>query len=386
MENKSYKFRIYPNKTQEVLINKTFGCVRYFWNQQVATFNSYDKETNPNPEYKTTKQWRDEIEWMKEVSFTSIQQKERDFDEFRRQRFSKTRKKAIKNPKFKKKSDRQSFRLSNVAFKLGKGKIDISKIGKVKIVQDIEVEGKLMSVTISKNPSGQYFASICVEKEIQHLPKTGKQVGIDVGLKEFIVTSDNVVVANPRYFRESQAKLKRAQQHLSRKKKGSRRRKKCKLRVARLHQKITNQRDWFLHNESTRLVREYDLIAIEDLNVSGMFKNKTLAKSISDASFSRFFQMLAYKADWYGKEVVKIGRFEPTSKKCSNCGWKKLDLTLKDRVFNCDSCGLTIDRDFNASLNIKALGIDSALRSQSERKTSLLADCDEASKITNVNH
>ena len=218
--------------------------------------------------------------------------------------------------------------------------------------------GKLMSVTISKNPSGQYFASILIETLPKQLHKTNKSVGIDLGLKEFITTSDNQIAHNPRYFRESQSKLRKLQQRLSRKKKGSNRRNKVRLKVAKLHQKISNQRDWFLHNVTTNLVENYDTIVIEDLNVSGMVKNSKLAKSISDASFSKFRQQLSYKCDWYGKELVIINRFEPTSKKCSCCGWIKKDLTLKDRTFKCDNCDLSIDRDYNASLNILSIGVN----------------------------
>lgn len=380
----AYKYRLYPNKSQEILINKTFGCVRYFWNQQVSTFNSYDKITNPSPEFKTSTEIRNGLEWMKEASAAAIQQKEIDFKEFKKQRFSKTRKKSVSNPRFKSKHDRQSYRLPNQKFKVIDDRLQLEKIGRVKVVIDRQLpEGKLMSVTISKNKSGQYYASVLIETKKSHLPKTGKTVGIDVGLKEFLTTSDNQVVNNPRYFRESQAKLKRLQQRLSKKKKGSRRRGKSRVRVARLHQKVAGQRDWFLHNESFKLVRDYDTIVIEDLNVSGMLRNRKLAKSISDVSFSRFFSLLTYKADWYGKEVVKIGRFKPTSKKCSCCGWIKKDLTLKDRTFECEGCGLTIDRDLNAAKNIKALGVDSAIRTQSGCKTVSTAGCDEAFRVKN---
>ncbi len=376
---KAYKYRIYPNKTQTVLLNKTFGCVRYFWNLQVAIFNSYDKESNSKPKYQTSTEVRSEIKWMKEVSATALQQKERDFDDYKKQRFSKTRKKVIRNPSFKKKSNKQSFRLSNSSFKIVENKIKLQKIGNIKIILDRGLpEGKLMSVTISKNPSNQYFASITIETEIKHKVKTGKEVGIDLGLKEFLVQSDNIIVANPRYFRESQAKLARLQRYLSRKKKGSNRRTKCRLKVARLHQKITNQRDWFLHNESTRLINSYDKIVIEDLNVEGMVKNHKLAKSISDASWSKFVSMLEYKALWYGKEVVKIGRFEPSSKTCSRCGWINKELTLKDRMFACPNCNLSLDRDKNAAINIKAFGVANAIRTSSKEVT----NCVEMS-ITN---
>ena len=185
-----------------------------------------------------------------------------------------------------------------------------------------------------------------------------------VGIKEFLVQSDGAVVENPKYFRKNQAKLKRMQRRLNRKKKGSSRRKKAKLKVAKLHQKTVNQRDFFLHNVSTDIVKNFDIIGIEDLNVAGMVKNPKLAKSISDASFSKFKLMLEYKADWYGKKVVKIGRFFPSSKMCSCCGTIKQDLTLNDRVYECVCCGLSMDRDHNAAINIKneALRVSNAIR------------------------
>lgn len=384
---KAYKFRLYPNKTQEILINKTIGCVRFFWNNQVATFNSYNKETNPSVKFKTSTEVRNEFDWMKEVSAAVIQQKEIDFKEFKKQRFSSSRKKSIGNPKFKKKGNQESFRLPNQKFKVLDNKIQLEKIGKVKMVMDrIIPEGKFMSVTVSKNPSGQFYASILIETEINYLPKKGKSVGIDVGLKEFIVTSDNDIVKNPKYFRESQSKLRTLQRHFSRKQKGSKRRQKLKLKIAKIHQKISNQRDYFLHNESIKLVRNYDVIVIEDLNVSGMVKNKKLAKSISDASFSKFFSMLKYKSEWYGKELVQIGRFEPTSKTCSCCGWVKKDLTLKDRVFICENCGIVIDRDYNASLNIHSVGVNAELnRAWRDSKSNLLVNPDEVLKNKNEN-
>lgn len=348
----AYRYRLYPNKAQQTLLNKTMGSVRYFWNQQVATFKTYDKETNPKPEFKTSTELRNEIEWMQEVSAAAIQQKERDFKEYRKQLFSKSRKKKIGFPSFKKKNNRQSFRLPNQKFKIIGNKIQLEKIGKVKIVVDRKLpDGKLMSVTVSKNPSGQYFASILIETEINYKPKTNKEVGIDLGIKTFSTQSDGVEIDNPKFLRKNQAKLRRMQQHLSRKQKGSNRRNRCRLKIAKLHQKVTNQRDWFLHNYSTSLISSYDRIYIEDLNVSGMVKNHCLAGAISDVGWSKFTSMLAYKAEWYGKDVVKVDRFFASSKTCS-CGAKNDDLKLSDREWVCSSCGVINQRDLLASQNI----------------------------------
>lgn len=228
------------------------------------------------------------------------------------------------------------------------------------------------------NRSGQFFISILVETEQYNKLKTGKTIGIDLGIKTLVTLSDNTIIDNPHYLRESQAKLKRMQQNLSRKKKGSKRRDKCRLKVARLHQKIANKRSWLIHNITTMLVNNYDIICIEDLNTSGMLKNNRLAKSISDASFSMFRSRLEYKCDWYGKEIVVIDRFYPSSKTCSSCGWKKEDLTLSDRIFVCENCGNKIDRDLNAAINIKRMGVDILYnRTSSDKSTSRV----ETSKI-----
>ena len=350
---KAYKFRLYPNATQEVLLNKTFGCVRYAWNQNVANFLTYDKDDNPKPIFKTSTELRNEIEWMKEVSASAIQQKEMDFKEFKTQLFNAKRKSKIGFPKFKKKSNRQSYRLPNQKFKIVNGKLQLEKIGKIKFIQDREFPEffKFMNVTISKNPSGEYYASILIEQEINHKPKTNKECGIDVGIKSFSVQSDGVEVDNPKYFSKNQTKLKRLQQHFSRKQKGSKRRDKCRIKIAKLHQKIVNQRQWFLHSYSTYLIDNYDTIFIEDLDVKGLLENKQLSKEISDVSWSEFFRMLQYKADWYGKEVHRVGRYYASSKTCG-CGVKNENLKLSDRVWTCGSCGTKNNRDELASLNI----------------------------------
>lgn len=348
----AYKYRLYPNKTQQTLLNKTMGCVRYYWNQQVAIFKTYDKETNPKPEFKTSTELRNETEWMLEVSAAAIQQKEIDFKEYKKQLFNKSRKKKIGFPSFKKKNNRQSFRLPNQKFKIIGKKIQLEKIGKVKMIIDRELpQGKLMSVTISKNPSGQYFASILIETEIIHKVKTNKEVGIDLGIKTFSTQSDGVEINNPKFLNKNQIKLRRMQQHFSRKQKGSNRKNKCRLKIAKLHHKITNQRDWFLHNYSTSLINNYDTIFIEDLNVSGMLKNHCLAGAISDVSWSKFTSMLSYKAEWYGKDVVKVSRFFASSKTCE-CGVKNYNLKLSDREWVCEACGLLNSRDLLAANNI----------------------------------
>lgn len=357
---KAFKYRIYPNRSQEILFSKTFGCVRLIWNANVASFNSYDKDNNPKPNIIQKSDLVLDRPWLSEVSAAAIQQKVMDFKETVKQYFSKNRKKKIGRPSFKKKGNTQSYRLPNQKFRIEGDRIRLEKIGWVKVVIDRNIpdNGKIISCTISKNSANQYYVSIIVDCEIVKKPKTGKEVGIDLGIKKFATLSDGITIDNPKYLRENQSKISRIQKYMSRKVKGSRRWHKNRLRVARLHNKISNKRLWFLHNLTTYLVNNYDTICIEDLNVSGMVKNRKLASSISDASFSMFRSLLEYKCEWYGKALSVIDRFYPSSKTCSFCGWKKDDLSLSDRVFVCDNCGIKIDRDLNAAINIRRVGVD----------------------------
>lgn len=358
--HKAFKYRIYPNKSQKGLLSKTFGCIRVIWNANVESFNSYDKDSNPKPKIIIKSDLIIDKLWLNEISAAAIQQKIRDFQEITNQFFSKTRKKKIGRPSFKKKSGNQSYRLPNQKFSLKDNKIRLEKIGWVKISIDRNIpdNSKMLSCTISMNCCGQYFVSILVDVVIPNKGKTGKSVGIDLGLKSFATLSDGVVIDNIKFFREKQSEIAKIQRHLSRKNKGSNRHRKNKIKIARLYNKIANKRNNFLHNVTTSLVNNYDVICIEDLNVSGMLSNHKLAKAISDTSFSMFRSMLEYKCNWYGKELVVIDRFYPSSKTCSKCGWKKEDLTLSDRVFKCENCGIEIDRDLNAAINIQRVGVD----------------------------
>lgn len=358
--HKAFKYRIYPNKSQKGLLSKTFGCIRVIWNANVESFNSYDKDSNPKPKIIIKSDLIIDKPWLNEISAAAIQQKIRDFQEITNQFFSKTRKKKIGRPSFKKKSGNQSYRLPNQKFSLKDNKIRLEKIGWVKISIDRNIpdNSKMLSCTISMNCCGQYFVSILVDVVIPNKGKTGKSVGIDLGLKSFATLSDGVVIDNIKFFREKQSEIAKIQRHLSRKNKGSNRHRKNKIKIARLYNKIANRRNNFLHNVTTSLVNNYDVICIEDLNVSGMLSNHKLAKAISDTSFSMFRSMLEYKCNWYGKELVVIDRFYPSSKTCSKCGWKKEDLTLSDRVFKCENCGIEIDRDLNAAINIQRVGVD----------------------------
>ena len=352
MHLKAYKYRIYPTKEQEVLLSKTFGCCRFVWNKLVENFNNNDGTTVTEKTLKDTP----EFEFLNEVSAAALQSKKLDFIETKKQYFNKKRKTKLGRPKFKKKFNRQSYKLSYQKFKLDQEKslVRLEKIGWIKIALDKRSldEVEFRSITVSKTPTRKYFVSILVKEELNPMPSTGKVVGIDLGIKDLMVLSNGQVINNPKWFRDNQSELRKHQKHLSRKVKGSNRYNKQRIKVAKVHEDITNSRTYFLHNISTAIVREFDIIVLEDLNVSGMLKNHKLSKSISDASWSTFVSMLEYKCDWYGKMLVKIDRFFPSSKTCSNCGHKEEKMPLNIREWTCPSCGYHHNRDLNASINI----------------------------------
>ena len=357
MIQKSYKLRLYPTPDQEILLGKTFGCARFVWNQRVEGFNNWSPDT-PVIE-QTIKEMKVEFPWLEEVPYNALEQKLQDWGGTKTQFFSKKRKKKLGRPKFKRRHGRQSFRLSYNGFSFKNNKLYASKIGELNLRgYDLTTlpMNTCKSITISRDPSGKFYCSILVQEETKTKPLTGKMVGIDMGLKDLFILSDGQVVDNPKWFRESQAELKKAQQHLARKKKGSNRYERQRIKVARVHEKIRFRRNHLLHEISTNLVTDFDVICIEDLNVSGMVKNHKLAKSIQDASWSSFVSMLDYKCNWYGKSLVKIDRFYPSSKTCSCCGHKLDKLDLGTREWTCPSCNTHHDRDLNAAKNILLKG------------------------------
>jgi len=351
---KAYKYRIYPTTDQEVLLNKTFGCCRVVWNACTESFNSPVDAKIEFP--KSSTEIKKKFDWMSEVSTAALQSAFNNFFEFKQQFFSKNRKKKVGKPKFKSKGLRQSYRLPSQRFNLGNNFIRLEKIGRVKVViagNRPPKGGDFRSVTVSKEVTGKFFVSVLVkELKPKPLPITDAVVGVDVGIKTFAVLSDGTEISNPEFFSESQAELRKAQKSLSRKKKGSTRRKKARLKVALIHEKIRNQRKHFHYEVSRMIVNAYSVIGLEDLTVSGMVKNRKLSKAISDVGWSQFVSFLSYKAEWSGRTIQKIGKFFPSSKLCSNYGVIKKDLTLKDREWICD-CGVEIFRDLNAAINIK---------------------------------
>lgn len=358
---KAYKFRIYPDNEQQSKLNQTFGCVRVLWNHLVENFNSYgtdeyqekysEKEIKSNPD----------LFFLKDVSAASLQQKRMDFNETKSQFFNSKRKVKLGRMKFKKKNvSRESYRLPNQKFKLEQGNslIQLEKIGRVKIVLNRKIpEGvDYRSVTVSKTPTNKYYVSILIKTNVDLLPSTGKSVGIDLGLKDLFIFSSGDVVNNPRWFRKSQSKLTKAQRHLSRKKKGSKRYEKQRVKVAKVHEKIANQRSYFAHNMSTSLVKNFDVIVTEDINVAGMKKALNLGKSVSDAGWAEFVRQLEYKSQWYGRTFVKIDRFYSSSQICSSCGHRDGKKELDVRDWTCTSCGTHHDRDLNAATNVLLKG------------------------------
>jgi putative transposase len=357
--NKTYRFRIFPNKEQEVLLNKHFGCSRfvynYFLNERKEQYQKDKKSDNYYAQAKTLtdlKKKEDTI-WLKEVNSQTLQFALRSLDTAYVNFFRGN----AQFPKFKSRKHKNTFTVPQFG-KLEDGKIILPKFkGGIKVKLHREVKGEIGKMSITKTPTGKYYVSIFTEQEIEELPKTNKRCGIDLGLKDFVITSDDKKFKNNRYTKKYAKQLKKAQQHLSRKQNGSNGFEKQKLKIAKIHEKIASCRLDALHKVSHQLVNQYDLISIEDLNVKGMIKNRKLSKHIADASWGNFVTLLQYKCDWYGKELVKVNRFYPSSKTCGDCGWINQNLKLSDREWTCSSCGVVHDRDVNASHNILKEGL-----------------------------
>jgi putative transposase len=357
---KAFRYRLYPNQEQEVLLSKHFGHCRFLWSLALETkTNAYLSAKVNYSRFDLQKQLvelKKECEWLKEVNSQSLQSVLHNLDLAYKKFF-----KGSGFPKFKSKHDKQSFHIpQNV--KVENGSLVIPKFKKkgIKIKLHRPLEGTIKSATISRTSTGKYFVSILCDTGEDCKPKSKVKketaVGIDLGIKDFAVTSDGEVIKNPKFLRNNIDRLKVLQRRASKKKKGSNNRKKANKRVALLHEKIKNQRQDFLHKISSRLVSENQTICLENLGVSNMMKNHCLAQSISDVSWSEFNRMIEYKAEWYGVNILRIGRFAPSSKTCE-CGVINKDLKLSDRVWECKSCGQVNERDYLAARNIKKFAL-----------------------------
>jgi len=365
VQYKAYKFRLSPTEEQSVLLSKHFGCVRFVYNHFLKEKQNNYLLNKKTLNYNTcagnlVKMKREGFEWLKEVNSQALQSSL----EYLETAYGNFFKKKSKFPKFKsKKSNYDSFSVPQHVSLKKNNKVQIPKFKEgIKYIKHRELKGKICSATVSRTPTGKYYISILTEQEpTKHLPKTGKNIGIDLGIKDFAITSEGQRYTNPKFLYKFQRKLKHAQQHLNRKVKGSKSRERARIKVAKIYEKITNSRNDMQHKVSLSLIKKYDMIALEDLNVKGMVKNHCLAKAISDSSWYSFVTKLEYKAQWYGKTVIKIDRFFPSSKTCSDCGHIKESLDLSERVWTC-VCGSKHDRDVNASKNIlkRALVIQSS--------------------------
>lgn len=353
----SYKYRIYPNKEQATLIEKHFGCTRYIYNwslsDRIAFYQSEKKTKKKFDIINELPELKKQNEWLKEVNSQSLQSAVEHMDT------------AFKNffrdkkwfPNYHKKHWRQSFHIpQNTWVYFDEWIVSVPKLKWIKTVFHRRFEGSIRQSTISKTPTWKYFISILVEEDIKKLTRNDNTIWIDVGIKDFAVFSTWEKIDNPKYLKKSLLSLKKKQKALSRKVKWSSNRNKARLRVARIHEKVSNQRSDFLHKVSTRVMNENQVICTEDLNVKWMMKNRRLSQAIWDVGWWMFFNMLQYKSEWYGRDIIKIWRFEPSSKTCT-CGFINNELTLSMREWTCPKCGNHHDRDILAANNIKRFAL-----------------------------
>lgn len=357
--HKSYKFKLSPNADQKVLLAKHFGACRFVYNHYLnQRQNSYledEKYINyyDNAANLTQLKQNSNFIWLKEINSQSLQTSLRNLDVAYNNFFNKR----AKFPKFKSKNSKQSFTIPQ-HFHIENNELCIPKFKQgIKISQHREIEGKILFATITKTTTQDYYVSLTCEVEQKQFAKTGSIVGIDTGIKDLAILSDGTVYGNIRTLKLNLKKLKHNQRQLSRKVKDSNSYKKQKTKLAKIYERVTNIRKDYLHKVTTEIIKNHDVICIEDLAVKNMMKNHKLAQAFSDVALGTFYTMLEYKAAWHDKTIVKINRFFPSSKTCNSCNYIKQDLTLKDRKWTCSNCQTTHDRDLNAAINIKKQGL-----------------------------
>ena len=359
---RAYRFRFYPTPEQELILARTFGCARFAYNYMLRQRTDAWMQRQERMGYHETSaaltalKKQPEYAWLNEVSSVPVQQALRHLQTAFANFFAKRN----RYPQFKRKDAAQSAEYTTSAFKWDGQSLKLAKMDApldVRWSRQIPKAAKLTTVTVSKDTAGRYFVSLLCDDAVAAKPKAAGKVGIDLGLTHFAILSTGEKVASPKTFRKNEAKLAKLQRRLAKKTKGSNNRRKAKLKVAKLHAKVADSRRDFLHKLSTRLINENQVIAIETLAVSNMQKNRHLAKSISDAGWAEFVRQLKYKSLWYGRELVGIDRWYPSSKRCSDCGHTVAKMPLNVREWTCPECGTIHDRDINASKNILAAGL-----------------------------